>query len=170
MTATSNQSWITITSGSSGSGNGTVGYSVSSNSSTNSRTGTITIAGKTFVITITGSNDVSGSYKITNTVDAADCGEGVYTYSRMWNVTQNGNNITISGSDGYGKLFVLTGTLNGNTLSVSGSYNDGAGTTTLTGRLIVSGNRNTFSGSATWTWANKYYSCSGSNNFSGVKQ
>ncbi|MDY6986962.1 MAG: BACON domain-containing protein, partial [Thermodesulfobacteriota bacterium] len=38
-TATSNDSWITITSGSSGSGNGTVGYSIASNASTNPRTG-----------------------------------------------------------------------------------------------------------------------------------
>ena len=50
-TATSNVSWITITSGSSGSGNGTVKYSVSANTDTSQRTGTITIAGQTFTIT-----------------------------------------------------------------------------------------------------------------------
>ncbi len=50
-TATSNDSWITITSGSSGSGDGTVGYTVLSNSSTSSRTGALTIAGKTFLVT-----------------------------------------------------------------------------------------------------------------------
>ena len=38
-TATSNASWITITSGSSGTGNGTVSYSVSSNTDTSQRTG-----------------------------------------------------------------------------------------------------------------------------------
>lgn len=167
-TATSNESWITITSGSSGNGNGTVGYSVSSNSSASTRTGTITIAGKTFTVTITGSNDMSGAYKVTNTVDATDCGEGVYTYSSIWDVTQNGNNITVSGRDGYGNPFVLTGTLNGNALSISGSYKDGGGTTTLTGNAIVSGNN--FSGSATWTWRYKYGSCSGSDKISGVKQ
>ena len=55
-TATSNDGWITITSGSSGSGNGTVSYSVSSNSSTGSRTGTMTIAGNTFTVTQEGIN------------------------------------------------------------------------------------------------------------------
>lgn len=55
-TATSNDSWISIISGSSGSGNGTVSYSVSSNSSANSRTGTMTIAGEIFTVTQSGNN------------------------------------------------------------------------------------------------------------------
>jgi hypothetical protein len=50
-TATSNASWITITSGSSGNGNGTVNYSVASNPSTTPRIGTMTIAGQTFTVT-----------------------------------------------------------------------------------------------------------------------
>ena len=49
-TATSNASWITITSGASGSGNGTVTYVVAANSGTTTRTGTLTIAGKTFTV------------------------------------------------------------------------------------------------------------------------
>ena len=48
-TASSNNPWITVTSGSSGSGAGTVGYSVASNSGS-ARTGTITIAGQTFTV------------------------------------------------------------------------------------------------------------------------
>ena len=48
-TAISNDSWITVTSGSSGTGNGTVNYSVAANSGA-SRIGTITIAGKTFTV------------------------------------------------------------------------------------------------------------------------
>ncbi|MBK6998574.1 MAG: DUF1566 domain-containing protein [Rhodoferax sp.] len=50
-TATSNASWITITAGSSGSGNGTVAYAVAANTGTTQRTGTLTIAGKTFTVT-----------------------------------------------------------------------------------------------------------------------
>ena len=50
-TATSNASWITITSGSSGSGNGTVHYSVSANPSSNARTGTLIIAGRIYTVT-----------------------------------------------------------------------------------------------------------------------
>jgi hypothetical protein len=49
-TAVSNDSWITITSGSSGTGNGTVNYAVAANSGP-ARTGTITVAGLTFTVT-----------------------------------------------------------------------------------------------------------------------
>jgi hypothetical protein len=49
-TAKSNNSWITVTGGASGSGNGTVSYSVSARPWFFSRTGTITIAGKTFTV------------------------------------------------------------------------------------------------------------------------
>ena len=49
-TATSYESWISITSGGSGTGSGTVYYSVDANSGTTSRTGTIRIAGKTFTV------------------------------------------------------------------------------------------------------------------------
>jgi hypothetical protein len=52
--ATSNASWIIVTSGSNGNGNGTVGYFVSANDSTVSRTGTLTIAGQTFSVTQAG--------------------------------------------------------------------------------------------------------------------
>ena len=54
--ATSNVSWITITSGGGGSGNGTVNYSVSANSSPCSRAGTLTIAGVTFTVTQEGAS------------------------------------------------------------------------------------------------------------------
>jgi hypothetical protein len=49
-TATSNAAWLTITSGSSGSGNGTVNYSVAANTGA-VRSGTLTIATKTFTVT-----------------------------------------------------------------------------------------------------------------------
>jgi uncharacterized protein (TIGR03437 family) len=47
-TATSNASFITITSGSSGTGDGTVGFAVAANPTTSERSGTITITGQTF--------------------------------------------------------------------------------------------------------------------------
>lgn len=48
-TATSGAAWLTITSGASGSGNGTVGYSVAANTGA-ARSGTMTIAGRTFTV------------------------------------------------------------------------------------------------------------------------
>ena len=53
-TAVSNTSWIAVSSGASGSGNGSVGYSATANSATTSRTGSVTIAGKTFSVTQAG--------------------------------------------------------------------------------------------------------------------
>ena len=50
-TATSTVTWITITSGASGSGNGTIAFSVAANTATTSRSGTLTIGGKTFTVT-----------------------------------------------------------------------------------------------------------------------
>jgi len=52
-TATSNATWINITSGTSGSGDGSVNYTVSPNTGSD-RTGTLTIAGKTFTVSQTG--------------------------------------------------------------------------------------------------------------------
>lgn len=52
-TAASNASWITITGGSSGSGAGpaTVSYSVAANTTGSQRSGTLTVAGRTFTVT-----------------------------------------------------------------------------------------------------------------------
>lgn len=65
-TASSNASWITITAGSNGSGNGTVSYSVSANTGTSTRSGTMSIAGKTFTVSQSGvseSQNLMGNYK-----------------------------------------------------------------------------------------------------------
>jgi C1A family cysteine protease len=50
-TAASKVSWITITSGYTGTGNGSVNYQVMANTTNYQRTGTLTIAGKTFTVT-----------------------------------------------------------------------------------------------------------------------
>jgi cyclophilin family peptidyl-prolyl cis-trans isomerase len=50
-TALSNDSWITILSGTNGTGSGTVDYSVASNPATSNRVGTVIIAGRTFTVT-----------------------------------------------------------------------------------------------------------------------
>jgi len=52
-TAVSNNTWITITGGSSGTGNGVVDFSFASNKATTPRTGTITAGGQTFTLTQT---------------------------------------------------------------------------------------------------------------------
>ncbi len=62
-TASSNDSWITITSGGSGSGWGTIYYSVAPNGSGSPRTGTISIVGQTFTV-FQGSEATLGSPSI----------------------------------------------------------------------------------------------------------
>ncbi|HYP52104.1 MAG TPA: M36 family metallopeptidase, partial [Pyrinomonadaceae bacterium] len=63
-TAASNAGFITITAGSSGSGSGTVSYSVAANGATTSRTGTLTIAGRTFTVSQAGTS--SGTELLVN--------------------------------------------------------------------------------------------------------
>jgi hypothetical protein len=60
-TASSNDTWITVTGGSSGAGNGTVSYSVEA-SAVGPRTGTMTIAGQTFTVV---QSDRVGFYTVT---------------------------------------------------------------------------------------------------------
>ena len=61
-TAVSNDSFITITSGTNGTGNGTVNYTVAANTSTNDLTGTMTIAGQTYTVTEAGATLVTYSF------------------------------------------------------------------------------------------------------------
>jgi len=49
-TAVSNDPWITVTSGEGGTGNGTVGYTVAPSPTVTPRTGTLTVAGRTFTV------------------------------------------------------------------------------------------------------------------------
>ena len=52
-TATSNAAWLTIASGASGTGNGSVGFNIATNSG-GGRTGTLTVAGRTFTVSQAG--------------------------------------------------------------------------------------------------------------------
>jgi Zn-dependent metalloprotease len=65
-TAVSNNSFITITSGSSGTGSGTVNYSVATNILTTSRNGSMTIAGLNFGVTQAGTGGGGCTNIITN--------------------------------------------------------------------------------------------------------
>jgi hypothetical protein len=56
-TATSNANWITVTSGASGTGSGSVTFSIERNTRDDDRTGTLTIAGRTFTVRQQGDDD-----------------------------------------------------------------------------------------------------------------
>jgi hypothetical protein len=55
-TATANDTWLKVSSGASGHGNGAVHYDVAANTSSTSRSGTLTIAGRTFTVAESGKN------------------------------------------------------------------------------------------------------------------
>ncbi|MBF0339084.1 MAG: DUF1566 domain-containing protein [Nitrospirae bacterium] len=103
--ASSNVSWITLTSGTSGSGSGSVGYSVEANTSTTQRTGKITIAGQVFTVTQSG----ACNYSITpasRTFTSGGGSDNVTVTAETgctWSATSNDSWITItSGSSGTG--------------------------------------------------------------------
>jgi hypothetical protein len=99
-TAASNASWITITSGASGAGTGVVNYSVAANTGTTSRTGTMTIAGKTFTVTQPATSCVF-TISPTSQVFPAGGGNGTVTVTTSagcnWTASSNAAWVTISG-------------------------------------------------------------------------
>ena len=135
-TASSNASFITITSSPSGTGNGTVSYSVAANPSSNGRIGTLTIGGQTYTVNQAGvsctftlaSSSINffpggGTTSVSFTATASDC---------PWTAVSNTGFITItSASSGTGN-----GTVN---YSVAGNATAGArsGTMTIAGQTFT---------------------------------
>jgi hypothetical protein len=77
-TASSNNSWIHVTGGSSGNGPGTVSYSVDANSG-GARTGTVTIAGRTFTVNQAGGGGgQTYSYQVAGIAHAGGAGGSVW--------------------------------------------------------------------------------------------
>ena len=105
-TAVSSASWLTVTSGGSGTGNGTVAYEVSANTSTSPRTGTMTIAGQTFIVTQDG---ITCAYTISPTSQSFSASGGagsvgVTTSSGCnWTAVSSASWLTVtSGGSGTG--------------------------------------------------------------------
>ncbi|MBN8722821.1 MAG: S8 family serine peptidase [Acidobacteria bacterium] len=111
-TATSNDAFITVTSGASGTGSGTVSYTVATNSSTSSRTGTITVAGQTFTVNQAGAPGCSFTLNPTSASFATRGGSGSITVTASSSTcartaTSNAAFITItSGASGTGNGIV----------------------------------------------------------------
>ena len=132
-TATSNDSWIHITSGSSGTGSGTVNYSVDENTGS-ARTGTMTIAGQTFTVNQAGSGGCTYTINPTSQTFRVFGGTGSVTVTTQsgcaWTAVSNDSWITItSGSSGTG-----SGTVN---YSVSFSSSSRTGTMTIAGQTFT---------------------------------
>jgi len=133
--ATSNNSWITVTSGSTGSGGGTVSYSVAANNSPIALNGSVAIAGQTLTISQAG-NGCSYSISPTSQSFAATGGTGTVTVTASagcaWTAVSNNSWITVtSGSSGS-----ASGTVN-YSVAANSSANARTGTITIVGQIIV---------------------------------
>ena len=127
-TVTSNNSFITITSGASGIGNGTVSFSVAPNTGP-ARTGTITIAGKTFTVTQASGcvftlsptsasvpgNAGTGSFNVTNSV--AGCSYTAVSNNPFITIT-SGASGTNNGTVSYSIAANTTGSARTGTITV----------------------------------------------------
>jgi hypothetical protein len=133
--AVSNAGWITLTGATSGSGNGSVPYSVAANSSTSARTGTLTVAGRTYTINQAGtactytisSNTLSvvagGGTGSTNVTSSAGC---------AWSAVSNAGWITVtSGATGSGNGSA------GFSVAVNPNATTRTGTLTIAGRTFT---------------------------------
>ncbi|HYN09884.1 MAG TPA: PQQ-dependent sugar dehydrogenase [Vicinamibacterales bacterium] len=105
--ATSNASWIHVMSGSSGTGNGNVGYSIDANGSASPRTGTMTIAGRTFTVNQSGAAACTFSISPTSANYTRTGGNGSVTVTAPagcgWTAVSNVPWMTINtGASGSG--------------------------------------------------------------------
>jgi hypothetical protein len=95
-TAVSNVSWVIVTSNSSSSGSSRVYFSVASNASSSSRSGTLTVAGKTFSV------NQQGSSPSTFTINATAGANGTISPQGTVTVTAGaGQTFTITPASGY---------------------------------------------------------------------
>jgi hypothetical protein len=130
-TATSNASWLTVTSGATGTGNGSVGYNVAANTGA-ARTGTLTIGGQAFSVT-QAAGTAPCSYSIAptsqNVPDTASNGSVAVTTTSgcAWTASSNASWLTItSGSSGSGNgttgfsVAANTGSARSGSLTVAG--------------------------------------------------
>jgi all-beta uncharacterized protein/BACON domain-containing protein len=130
-TATSNASWLTVTSGAAGTGNGSVGYSVAANTGA-ARSGSLTIGGQTFTVTqAAGATPCSYSIAPTgqNVSDSASSGSVAVTTTAgcAWTASSNASWLSItSGASGNGNgsvgfsVAANTGAARSGTLTVAG--------------------------------------------------
>ena len=134
-TASSNASWLSITSGASGSGNGSVGFSVAANTG-GARSGTLTVAGQTFTVN-QAAQPLQCSYSISPSSQRIDLSGGVgsvnvtTTAGCSWTASSNATWIIITGG--------ASGTGNGTvTFAVATSTaGDRTGTLTIAGQTAT---------------------------------
>jgi len=135
-TAAANAAWLHVTSGASGSGNGSVVYGVDANTTAQPRSGTLTIADKTF--TVDQSAAVACTFAITPKRASYGAGGGggsvaVLTQAGCaWTGVSNVAWITVSGGGGSG-----AGTLTYSVAPYGGPLRRRVGTLTIAGKTFT---------------------------------
>jgi hypothetical protein len=124
-TASSSASWLTVTSGASGSGNGSVSVRVSANNNTAQRTGSVTIAGRTYSVTQRGTcnftvtpssvsapaNGTSSTFSVSTTSSCTWSASGVPEWITVSSSTRTGSgslSYTIPANLGAARSATLT--------------------------------------------------------------
>jgi hypothetical protein len=146
-TATSNVSWITVTSGASGSGSGATGYSIAANAGTSGRTGTLTVAGRSVSIVQTAASGGSEpppappspncdySLAPTSASFGSSGGTGAVSVSTgggcSWTATSNVGWISITSGNGTG-----TGTAR-YSVDANAASNSRSGVVTIAGQAFT---------------------------------
>ncbi|MFN0119436.1 MAG: S8 family serine peptidase, partial [Blastocatellia bacterium] len=157
--ATSNTAWIRVSAGASGTGNGVVEYQVDRNAGSSSRTGTLTIAGQTFVVTQSGGavdpcntfTPISIGQEISGSLGAGDCQFNDNSYVDFYRFSGNaGQRIAISLTSASFDAYLLLFDSNGDEIAVDDDGGSGvdaripAGTGFLTlpatGNYIIAAN------------------------------
>jgi len=112
---------------------------------------------------------IAGSWSIHEEVDGAGCGNGTYEDEYQISVVQNGSHITVTAPlDAYPYEAEFLGTVDGNHVQWNGEYPEEGGTTSVD-HLSVTVNGSTLSGTASWSWSDGQYSCSGTTRVSGQR-
>ena len=100
-TASSNESWVRITAGASGTGNGNVAYTIDANTSAAARTGTLTIAGRTFTVAQNGTAACAVAISPSQATYSRTGGTGIVTVTADpgcdWTAVSNSSWISITG-------------------------------------------------------------------------
>jgi len=130
--AASNNNWIVIDSNSTGSGNGTVGYTVLANTSESIRSGTITIADKTFSISQSG---LACNYSISKTNDAFTATGGTGSVD----VTASSGTCGWSASESLDWVIITAGGSGAGNGTVNYSVDPNTATTSRNGNLTIAG-------------------------------
>ena len=132
----SNAGWITITTATGGTGNGSVGFTVSGNTTSSQRTGTLTVAGRTFTVTQAANTSCTYALGAASQTVLPGGGQASVTLttgtSCFWTATTTDGWMTLSQAGSGSRTITFTVTPNSSGSSRTGTLTIGGQTHTVT--------------------------------------